>query len=351
MHRTEGDGHVSNLFDPGDPFIPQPATQLTHDWCNAVQEELALTIEGLGGTLATASTDTTPNQLLTQLNAKYGRLDLVNTWAALNTFNAGVTLGAGSNLSVGGTLSVTGNTSLGGSLSVTASTTLTGPATLNGATAVNAALTVTPAGNTTAVTGNGSGTGGGASFLGGATNGRGARAQGVGTGEGLLAFGGVNGPGLIATPGAAATGATRKTAISVDNGDIVFTDGTAAPSTTTVVKNTITPVNFPKAMALFTTGASTVTPADGFNVASVTVFDSTGASALGDWRVRITFAAPMASPSYGVTVQATDGNNVKIRARTATYVEISLYNPTAMTTPVNVLSTGYEIYVEATGRQ
>jgi hypothetical protein len=51
MHRTEGDGHVSNLFDPGDPFIPRPATQMTYDWANAVQEELCSVIEGRGLTL------------------------------------------------------------------------------------------------------------------------------------------------------------------------------------------------------------------------------------------------------------------------------------------------------------
>jgi len=88
MHRTEGEGHVGNRFDPGDPLIPRPATLLTHDWCNAVQEELATTIEGLGGTLNTAATDGTPNQLLTKLNAKFGRLDLENTWSGAQTFAA-----------------------------------------------------------------------------------------------------------------------------------------------------------------------------------------------------------------------------------------------------------------------
>lgn len=133
MHRTEGDGFAvvggKNLFTEGDPLIPTPATQVTAEWANAVQEELALTIEGLGGTLNTAATDGTPNQLLARLNAKYGRLDWANSWAG--------------NQAVGGTLGVTGNTSLGGSLAVTASTTLTGPATLNGAATVNSTLSVT----------------------------------------------------------------------------------------------------------------------------------------------------------------------------------------------------------------
>jgi hypothetical protein len=55
MHRTEGDGYVvnggKNQFDPGDPFIPRPATQMTYDWANAVQEELCSVIEGRGLTL------------------------------------------------------------------------------------------------------------------------------------------------------------------------------------------------------------------------------------------------------------------------------------------------------------
>lgn len=40
MHRTDGDGHVSNLFDEGDPGVPRQPTQIDKHWLNAVQEEI-----------------------------------------------------------------------------------------------------------------------------------------------------------------------------------------------------------------------------------------------------------------------------------------------------------------------
>lgn len=45
MHRIDADAHVSNMFDPGDPLEPRPPTQVDADWLNAVQEEIANTIE------------------------------------------------------------------------------------------------------------------------------------------------------------------------------------------------------------------------------------------------------------------------------------------------------------------
>jgi hypothetical protein len=122
VHKIDTDGNVAGAFTDGDPLIPTPATVIDAPWLNAVQGELVNAIEGLGGTLVKG----TNNQILARLNARYGRLDLANTWAAAQTF--------------GSTVAVTGNVSLGGSLAVTGSTTLTGPTTANGATRVNAML-------------------------------------------------------------------------------------------------------------------------------------------------------------------------------------------------------------------
>jgi hypothetical protein len=45
MHRIDTDGHVSNQFDEGDPGVPRNPTQIDKHWLNAVQEEVANTIE------------------------------------------------------------------------------------------------------------------------------------------------------------------------------------------------------------------------------------------------------------------------------------------------------------------
>lgn len=51
MHRIDAVGHVSNLFDPGDPLVPRNPTKLDHTIMNALQEEIAKTIEAAGITL------------------------------------------------------------------------------------------------------------------------------------------------------------------------------------------------------------------------------------------------------------------------------------------------------------
>lgn len=52
MHRIDTSGHVSNLFNPGDPLVPRPPTQVDEHWLNAVQEELVnLIVTGAGITL------------------------------------------------------------------------------------------------------------------------------------------------------------------------------------------------------------------------------------------------------------------------------------------------------------
>jgi hypothetical protein len=308
MHRTEADGHVSNLFDPGDPFIPRPATQLTYDWCNAVQEELALTIEGLGGTLNTASTDTTPNQLLGRLNAKYGRLDYVsNAWTGSAT--------------IGGTLGVTGNTSLGGSLSVTASTTLTGPATLNGTTTVNAALLVGPTGggNVTGATLTGSGTGYGAVITSGAS-GDGATITALGSSAtGVIVTGGPGGIALRARAGTAASATIPTYDVACMRGYIVFDDAVAKPNSNVALKNALTPANIVKAWVTFTAGASGPTVLDGCNITSV-VNQTADA-------VRVTFAQAFANAYYACSYDTDNsGYEPRSQTKTATYVDVIAKN-------------------------
>lgn len=82
MHRTDGDGHSSNLFTDGTPGVVT-ATQVEEDWLNAVQEELCNAIEDLGGTLVKGTND----QLYTRLIAIFGRLANANTWSAVQLFN------------------------------------------------------------------------------------------------------------------------------------------------------------------------------------------------------------------------------------------------------------------------
>lgn len=277
MHRTEGDGHVSNLFDPGDPFIPTPATLVTADWANAVQEELALAIEGLGGTLATAATDTTPNQLLTRLNAKFGRLDLVNSWAAKQTLNGGAVVnGAGTGAGVTSTGGPSGGATAYG-LSATGGSGAVGVLAVGGANARGLSAT-------------GTGTGEGAIITGGAA----ADGMTVSTpatnGTALKSTGGPGGSGGLFAPGTAATAGTPQSALRLFNGYLVFDPGTTSPASTTAIKDAVTPRNIIKASATITTdGVGGVTMSDGFNV--------TGVAISGNY-VELTLAQDFASALY-----------------------------------------------------
>lgn len=52
MHRIDGPGAtITNQFTEGDPGSSIPATVVTADWLNALQEEIAGVIEGAGDTL------------------------------------------------------------------------------------------------------------------------------------------------------------------------------------------------------------------------------------------------------------------------------------------------------------
>lgn len=63
MHRIDADGHVGNLFDDGDPAIPQVATQVDAAWLNGVQETVCKAIEAAGIALV-KGTDTQLSQAL-----------------------------------------------------------------------------------------------------------------------------------------------------------------------------------------------------------------------------------------------------------------------------------------------
>lgn len=104
MHRIDGAGNLAGMFTNGDPGIGQEATVVTADWANAVQEEIVGVVLASGATLS--KPDNT--QLLTALNARYGRLATAGTWSAKQTF------GAGAEVSTGQTLTLTGATVTGG---------------------------------------------------------------------------------------------------------------------------------------------------------------------------------------------------------------------------------------------
>jgi hypothetical protein len=265
MFRIDSDGNDNGKFTGGDPLLPTPATVVSAAWLNAVQEELAGTVVGLGGVLDKANS----GQLLERLNARYGRLDMANTWA--------------------GAQSITGNLSLGGSLSVTASTTLAGPLTANGVSTFNAAATFTTNGtNAAAVTATGNGTGAGVKGTGGNANGHGLEGVGGTGGRGVQGKGSAGNEGVRAIAGTAATAATAYNALGVVDGYIGF--GAVNPNSNVAFTNTLAPANIPKAWVTFTPKSTGPVVDDGFNVTSVV---NDGADA-----VLITFASPFLNNAY-----------------------------------------------------
>lgn len=154
----------------------------------------------------------------------------------------------------------------------------------------------------------GDSSGAGGSFTGGASNGNGLVSQGTGTGDGIQATGGnssgegvkgtggTDGAGGYFISGTAATGGTRKTAVLVEAGDIVFTS-TANPSITTGISNSVTPKNVVKAWARISmSGPGSVTVDNGFNISSA-AFGGTGADF-----VRIVFASAFTDTTFACTV-------------------------------------------------
>lgn len=57
MHEIDGDGNVDGSFVEGDPTTGTPATVITADWLNAVQDELINVIEGAGIELEKGTND------------------------------------------------------------------------------------------------------------------------------------------------------------------------------------------------------------------------------------------------------------------------------------------------------
>jgi hypothetical protein len=290
MFRIDSEGNDNGKFTGGDPLIPTPATLITPEWMNAVQEELALTIEGLGGTLVKG----TNNQLLARLNARYGRLDLANTWTG--------------NQSVGGTLGVTGNVSLGGALAVTASTTLAGPLTANGTATFNNDVTISSASrypltvlgsdSAHAIAYFGSGTpliirdnapGIGFNFIFDGSDRRPVAGyssdiyQDSGSGDLRFRIGGTGAAGSTITAinrfrivqGAAATATTPAVAVQVESGYLKF--DAVNPNSNVGFANTLTPTNIVKVHGKITTngtGGGSVA-SGGSNIASVTASGNT----------------------------------------------------------------------------
>lgn len=76
MHRTDGNGNVANQFNPGDPAVPRLPTQIDDPWLNAVQEEIANTIESDGTALVKGEWFQLRGVLALLLPAPGGRLTL-----------------------------------------------------------------------------------------------------------------------------------------------------------------------------------------------------------------------------------------------------------------------------------
>lgn len=71
MHRIDGPAAApGGFFTDGDPNLGTPATVVTDDWLNAVQEELAGVIEGGGGAVLSKPSN---GQLLTAIAVLVGR--------------------------------------------------------------------------------------------------------------------------------------------------------------------------------------------------------------------------------------------------------------------------------------
>jgi hypothetical protein len=83
MHRTNGEGNVAGQFVGG-----PPATCLTPEWCNSVQEELCNVIEAAGLTVASDGFSDTKNQLLAAIRTLIPQPDpydiIVSTQAEFN---------------------------------------------------------------------------------------------------------------------------------------------------------------------------------------------------------------------------------------------------------------------------
>lgn len=105
MHRIDGLDHVANKFSEGDPMEPREATQVTPDWLNSVQEEIANAITGAGIALAASgAVDTDRNQLLAAIQ----KLNPVKAACVVVIAGGAPTVLAGSALNVASVSVLTG---------------------------------------------------------------------------------------------------------------------------------------------------------------------------------------------------------------------------------------------------
>lgn len=166
----------------------------------------------------------------------------------------------------------------------------------------------------------GSGNGNGVYGLGGSTNGKGVVGEGTGSGVGVQGTGGATGAGGTFAAGADATGGTRQDALIVTNGDIKL-QGVAYPTSTTAVRDRLTPANIIKAWVRLTTnGAGGISVSDAFNVASVSLPTTTVG--------RVTFAQAMANANFcavgNVTHSAASGRILNPQSQTTAKVDFQI---------------------------
>jgi hypothetical protein len=102
MHRTDGNAHVGNMFDAGDPLVPRLPTQVDKDWLNAIQEELVGVVLDAGIALVKG----TNTQLLTALRGSFVRVTgaAAQTITGVKTFTSKLIAGSVAGGSGGGGL-------------------------------------------------------------------------------------------------------------------------------------------------------------------------------------------------------------------------------------------------------
>lgn len=106
---------TAGFFTKGNPGTGTPATIVTDDWANAVQEEMAAVIEAAGIALS----KTAHTQLLTALNARYvPRSSLIAPAVARSTQGVSLTAGYSGTVTVSFTAPVAGYVHATGALNL-----------------------------------------------------------------------------------------------------------------------------------------------------------------------------------------------------------------------------------------
>src|SRR3954467_15935764 len=93
MHRTDADGNASNLYTDGNPALGVEATVIEQHSLNALQEEIANTIEDAGVTLVKDTNDQLSGVIQTLIAAMepQGRLTLTSATPVTTTDVTGAT--------------------------------------------------------------------------------------------------------------------------------------------------------------------------------------------------------------------------------------------------------------------